>query len=49
MEVQFLRFEVISSWGGLGAGGGLQYFAVILATYRPHQYYMNDHNEIWQS
>ena len=38
VEVQFLRFDLVSYWGGLG--GGLQYFAIIPATGRPHIYYM---------
>jgi len=31
VEIQFLKFDLISFWGTAG-GGGLQYFAAILAT-----------------
>ena len=35
VEVQYLRFDLISYWG---KGGGLQYFAAIPATSKKHQY-----------
>ena len=36
VEIQFLKFELISYWGGVG--GGLQYFAAILAKSKKYQY-----------
>ena len=38
VEVQFLKFDLISYWGPYG--GGLQYFAAIPATHKPCQYCM---------
>ena len=35
VEIQFLKFDLISYWGDLG--GGLQYFAAIPATSKNHQ------------
>ena len=35
VEIQFLKFDLISYWGNFG--GGLQYFAAILATSKQHQ------------
>ena len=35
VEIQFLKFELISFWDS--NGGGLQYFAAILATSRKHK------------
>ena len=35
VEIQFLKFDLISYWGNFG--GGLQYFSAILATSKQHQ------------
>ena len=34
VEIQFIRFELVSSWGV--HGGGLQYFVAIPATSKSH-------------
>ena len=35
VEIQFLKFDLISYWGIYG--GGLQYFAAVLAKSKKHQ------------
>ena len=42
VEVQYLRFDLVNYWGTLG--GGLQYFAPILATSEQDQTSIHDQN-----
>ena len=47
VEIQFIKFDLISYWGG--GGGGLQYFAAIPATSKKHKFCMSSVNKLFSS